>query len=345
MQKDGFQVHALAPEDAYSDHIIALGCIYHPVKMNNTGSNPVQDLLLMHRLYKLYQKISPDLVLHYTIKPNIYGSLVARLLNIPTICTVSGLGTVFLTSSGSNRIAWQLYKLAFRFPVKVFFQNQSDLSEFKDRGLLTRNNYQVIPGSGIDINRFMLSQESNNTSPLVFLMMARLIEEKGVLDFLEASKILRQQGIPVICQLLGAPDPAHKRSIKNGQLADAPIEYLGETDDVRPYIRKSHVFVLPSYREGLSRALLEAAAMGKPIITTDVPGCREVVKDQINGLLCKPADPQDLAKKMHQMYFLDHDKRIAMGMAGRQLVINQFSETRVIDIYLAVIRKLIKLKS
>ena len=173
----------MAPEDAYSDHFIALGCIYHPVKMNNTGSNPVQDLLLMHRLYKLYQKISPDLVLHYTIKPNIYGSLVARLLNIPTICTVSGLGTVFLTSSGSNRIAWQLYKLAFRFPVKVFFQNQSDLSEFKDRGLLTRDNYQVIPGSGIDINRFMLSQESNNTSPLIFLMMARLIEEKGVLDY------------------------------------------------------------------------------------------------------------------------------------------------------------------
>lgn len=336
------QVHAVAPEDPYSDYLTAMGCVYHPVKMNNTGSNPGQDLLLLKRLYRLYLNIKPDVVLHYTIKPNIYGTMVSRLLNVPSICTVSGLGTVFLTAGKSNSMAELLYRFAFRYPARIFFQNQADLTLFKDKGLLTGSNHQLVPGSGIDVNRFTAEDAPMPPRPFIFLMMARLIEEKGVREFLSAAKILADDGLPVLCQILGAPEPRHKRGISLDDLKNWPVEYLGETNDVRPYIRNAHVVVLPSYREGLSRSLLEAAAMGKPIVTTDVPGCREVVKDQINGLLCKPADPEDLAQKMKLMHLTEDTGLREMGAAGRRLAVENFSETRVIDIYMDTIREVVK---
>jgi len=337
---EGYQVHALAPEDPYSNHLIALGCVYHPIEMSNTGSNPVQDLLLMSRLYRVYRKIQPQVVLHYTIKPNIYGSLVAGLLKIPTICTVSGLGTVFLTSSGYNSIAKLLYKWAFRYPGRIYFQNQDDLNLFKHNGLLLRQNYHLIPGSGVDTRRFTPEVDPQSGTPFVFLMMARLIEEKGVLDYLQAAELLRSQGINAIFQLIGARDPHHKRGIDPRLFDSGPITYLGEQEDVRLYLRKAHVVVLPSYREGLSRALLEAAAMGKPIVTSDVPGCREVVKDQINGLLCRPTDPEDLAAKMRAIFLMTDSERLKLGAKGRQLVVENYSEEKVVGIYIKTIGEL-----
>jgi glycosyltransferase involved in cell wall biosynthesis len=330
----------MAPEDPYSDYLTAMGCIYHPLKMNNTGSSPGQDLLLLSRLYRLYRNIRPDVVLHYTIKPNIYGTLIAGLLKIPSISTVSGLGTVFLTPNKFNSIARFLYSVAFRYPGRIFFQNESDLKVFKDKGLLRKNNFLVIPGSGIDTLRFKPASAPPLT-PFVFLMMARLIVEKGVNEYLEAARIIQSEGLPVVFQILGSPDPQHQRGIQLEELKSWPVEYLGEAVDVRDYIGNAHVVVLPSYREGLSRSLLEAAAMEKPIVATDVPGCREVVKDQINGLLCKPADAEDLANKMKERVSLTDSQLKEMGAAGRRLVVENFSEERVVGIYLDTIREIV----
>ena len=321
LQKSGYEVHAVAPEDAYSVHLTAMGCVYHPIKMNNTGGNPLADLGLIYRIYKIFYKINPQIILNYTIKPNIYGALVANWLGKPSICNVSGLGTVFLTEGKTNTIARYLYRLALKYPSRVFFQNQSDLDLFIDRGLLFAKNYQLIAGSGVDIRRF--SPESNNPKkpPFVFLMMARLIEEKGVKEFLAAARILQTQGYDVKCQLLGQPEQNHKRGIPPQEIKLSVVDYLGETSDVREFISNAHAIVLPSYREGLAKSILEAAAMSKPIIASDVPGCREVVKDQINGLLCKPRNVEDLAEKMRVMLALSEDQLNKMGEAGRKLVV------------------------
>lgn len=342
LRKAGHEIHAVAPEDSYSIHLTAMGCVYHPVQMNNTGNNPWQDLTLIRQVCRLYREINPGVVLHYTIKPNIYGSLVARYLGIPSICTISGLGTVFLTSGKSNNIARLLFKKAFKYPQVIFFQNQSDLEIFRKNGLLRSGNYQVIPGSGIDVRRFTKRRSTPAPPPFVFLLIARLIEEKGVRTFMEASKTLRSEGLAVTCQILGSPDPKHKRGIPLSEIETYPVEYLGETEDVRDFIDRCHVVVLPSFREGLSRSLLEAAAMEKPTIASAVPGCTEVVKDQINGLLCRPGDSSDLSDKMREIQSYSLEKLNDMGAAGRSLVMAQFTVDRVNKHYLDVIREIEK---
>ena len=339
LQKEGHEIHAVAPEDPYSIRLTAMGCFYHPVNMSNTGNNPWDDLNLIKQLYVLYRKIKPQIALHYTIKPNIYGSIVARRLDIPSISTVSGLGTVFLTTAKSNSIARFLYKIAFRFPQRIFFQNVSDMEIFEQHGLLKATNYSLAPGSGIDIRRFAQNQSPPEAPPFIFLMIARLIEEKGVREYMKASEILISEGLPVKCQILGQPEKNHKRRISLEELSSAPVEYLGETHDVRDFINKSHVVVLPSSREGLSRSLLEAAAMEKPIIASKVPGCLEVVKDQINGLLCSPGDPVDLALKMKEMQSCSGEKLKEMGRAGRKLVKEQYTEEHVNRLYLEIINE------
>ena len=341
LQKAGYEVHALAPEDDFSVQLTAMGCVYHPVKIKNTGSNPFLELDLIRRIYKLFSDIKPQVILHYTVKPNIYGTMVAKWLGIPSISTVSGLGTVFLTSGKTSIIARYLYRQAFRYPQKIFFQNQSDLKTFKELKLLTKSNYDLVPGSGIDVRRFRPSQSPPKRPPFIFLMMARLIQEKGVREYIKAAGVLRSNDLSVHCQLLGAPEPDHKRGIPMQEINLGQVEYLGETADVRNYIDNAHAVVLPSYREGLSRSLLEAAAMAKPIIASDVPGCKEVVKDQINGFLCKPGNAVDLEEKMIKLQALSAEQLEKMGDAGRSLVMEQFTEDRVVNIYLNTIKNLV----
>mgnify|MGYP001812758393 CR=1 FL=1 len=341
LQKIGFEVHAIAPEDSYSIQLTAMGCIFHPVRMMNTGSNPIQDLDLMRQVYVLYKTIGPQVVLHYTVKPNIYGSLVAGYLGIPSISTISGLGTVFLTSGKTSRIARLLYRRALKYPVRVFFQNPGDLDLFKTKGLLQKNNYHLIAGSGVDIRRFKQTKSPPNFPPFIFLMMARLIEDKGIREYAAAAESLMAAGASAKFRLIGAAEPTHKRSVPEEEIANGPIEYLGETSDVRPFIEDAHAVVLPSYREGLPKSLLEAAAMRKPIITCDVPGCTEVVKDQINGLLCKAGDASDLKAKMEELLSFDQQELAKMGAAGRRRVKALFQEDSIVQVYLDTINQLI----
>lgn len=333
----GYQVHALAPEDGYSDRLPAMGVHYHPITMDNSGSHLLKDLLLLRKIYLLYKKISPKLVLHYTIKPNIYGTIAAHWCNIPSINTVSGLGTVFLTKSLAGFIAKKLYRWSFGHPHMIFFQNPDDLTEFKTQGLLKKSNYQIVPGSGVNTKIFQ-PQSFPQRAPFTFLLMARLLEEKGIREYAKASEILKAKGIPIHCLLLGDSSTGHLRGISPKTLeawvSSGFLTYLGETHDVRPVIASAHVVVLPSYREGLPKSLLEAASMGRPVITTDVAGCREVVKDQINGLLCEPKNAVDLASKMEIMCNRSDLQLQEMGRAGRALVESNFEESIIIDKYL-----------
>lgn len=337
LQQQGHEVHTIAPVDSYTSNLVKAGCIHHPVKMDSRGANPIKDSALIFELFMIYRKVRPDIVLHYTIKPNVYGTLAAALLRIPTINNVCGLGTVFLKDNLVSMVAILLYRVSFRFAQKVFFQNPDDLNLFLSKKLIISRRADLVPGSGIDLTKFTPVEFKRNEK-FTFLLISRLITDKGILEYVQAVKNLKNEGISARFQILGAMDPQHKRGIKtevvNEWIRSGIIEYLGTTDDVRQYIQQADCIVLPSYREGTPRTLLEAASSSKPIIATDVPGCNHVVKHDYNGLLCKLKDPDDLASKMKLMFNMGDDQLQLFGKNGRTKVETEYSESLVINKYL-----------
>lgn len=338
---EGYEVLCIAPRDNYSDKLLADHVKYVPVKMENRGVNPWKDFLLFLSLWKLFRQHKPDVILQFTIKPNIYGSIAARLAGIPVINNVSGLGTVFLNDNLSSKVAMLLYKIAFRSPFKVFFQNGEDRTLFVEKGLVKEVVTQVIPGSGVNLKRFAFSPYQRQR-PFVFLMASRLIHDKGVLEYLEACKLVKAKfGDAVSCWLQGAPaDDVHAGITKEQALhffRHYPIQYFPFTDSIEEFLKQADIIVLPSYREGVSRLLLESAAMGKPLIATDVPGCREIVRNEYNGLLCNVKDAEDLSRAMIALFERSEEELQAMGAHSRQLVEQEFSDEVVTSAYLKVI--------
>lgn len=341
----GYEVHTIAPVDDYTHFLTGAGCVHHNVKMDSRGANPVKDSLLIGELFLIYRKIKPDIILHYTIKPNVYGTLAATMLRIPVINNVCGLGTVFLKKNLVSAVALFLYKISFRFASKVFFQNPDDLQLFLDKKLVPPGAVDLVPGSGIDLARFGPMPFQRNKR-FTFLMISRLISDKGVFEYVEAIKKLKNNGVDARFQLLGAMDPEHKRGIEpaiiEGWIRDGIVEYLGITDNVRLVIGQADCIVLPSYREGTPRTLLEAASSGKPIVATDVPGCNHVVSHNFNGLLCNLKDADDLAEKMRIMSNLDDETLRQFGQNGRGKIETEFDESLVINKYLSALLSLRK---
>ncbi|RAU84023.1 glycosyltransferase family 4 protein [Pontibacter arcticus] len=339
---EGHEVIAVAPQDAYSDKLIEAGCTFVPVEMDRS-INPLTDLQLIWRLYRAYKQIKPDVVLQYTIKPNIYGAIAAHWAGIPSINNVSGLGTVFITKDYISEIALRLYKLAFRYPAKVFFQNHDDKQLFLQHNLVRESITAVLPGSGIDTRKFVPAPVFKRNEQFVFLMVARVLYDKGIVEFVQASKLVQQKFPHVKCQLLGQIDERSRSGIAREKLyewlATGTVEYLGTTDEVASIITHADCVVLPSYREGTPRTLLEAAAMGKPIIATDVPGCREVVQLGVNGFLCEVRNPTDLATKMMKLLELPDSKLEEMGINSRELAVSRFDDTFVIQQYFRAIEE------
>lgn len=340
---EGHEVHTIAPHDDYTHFLTDAGCVHHDLKMDSRGANLIKDSLLVFELLEKYRAVKPDMILHYTIKPNVYGSLAAAILQIPTINNVCGLGTIFLKKNWVSLIAIALYKLAFRFPKKVFFQNPDDLSLFVEKKLINPSITDILPGSGIDLKHFTPSDFTRNKK-FTFLLISRLITDKGILEYIDAIKQLKSAGVDARFQLLGAKDPYHKRGIRldvvDEWIKTRVVEYLGTTKDVRPFIRDADCVVLPSYREGTPRTLLEAASVAKPIITTDVPGCHHVVTDNHNGLLCKIKDANDLAHKMKSIMSFTDEELKTMGLNGRKKIEREFDETIVINKYLSALQNL-----
>ena len=340
--REGHEVVAVAPKDEYTSKLIALGCQYEEVKMDSRGANPIKDFALTVELFKIYRRVKPDVILHYTIKPNIYGTIAASRLNIPVINNVCGLGTAFLKNNLISKIAIALYKFAFRFPRLIYFQNHDDKNFFVESNIVRKDKIDVLPGSGIDLKKFIPAVDvQKNDKPFTFLLISRLIHDKGIVEYIEAIKLLRSRGIDARFELLGQIDEEHMRGIPK-KLIDCWIEegvvdYLGTTYYVRPYINNSDCVVLPSYREGTPKSLIEAASSAKPIVATNVAGCNNIVQDNVNGLLCNLMDEIDLADKMETMYNTDRNTRAQMGEAGRKIAESRFDESIVINKYLTAI--------
>lgn len=341
----GHEVVAVAPKDEYTHYLIDAGCEFEEVKMDSRGANVLKDMGLIFELWSIYRKIKPDVVLHYTIKPNIYGTFAASMLRIPSVNNVCGLGTAFLNKGLVSRVALAMYKLAFRFPKLIYFQNNDDKKFFDEKNITRNNATQVLPGSGINLNHFTPAEGTKNKR-FTFLLISRLIHDKGILEYIDAIKLLKEKGVEANFQILGNKDIEHKRGIAeeiiNDWIDNNIIEYLGSTDDVRPYINQADCVVLPSYREGTPRSLLEAASSAKPIIATNVAGCTNVVEDKVNGLLCNVKDAKDLADKLEEMANLPSERIKEMGSASRKLVEERFDERIVIDSYLNTISSLQK---
>lgn len=313
-----------------------MGCIFHHLPMKASGMNPLTDSNLIFGMLRVLKKEKPDAILTFTIKPNIYGSLVAGILGIPCICNVSGLGTAFLWKGYVKKIATTLYALAFRFNSWVFFQNDDDREEFMTHVKLERSKTSLLPGSGIDTSHFQPISAPPNRVP-VFLMVSRLLIDKGVYDFIEAIRILKRKSVNASFRLIGSLDETHSRSVRQTELdnwiSEGLIEYVAHTEDIRPYISEADVVVLPSYREGTPRTLLEAGAMGKAMIATNVPGCKHVVIDGRNGFLCKLMTPKDLASKMLLYMSLSQEEKEQMSTHSRKSIVERFDQQRVIDQY------------
>jgi glycosyltransferase involved in cell wall biosynthesis len=341
LQGLGHQVIAIAPKDAYSDQLSQL-CHYVELPMDNKGSNPFNDYYTYKTLKKIYSENRLDLVLQYTIKPNIYGSLAAQRLNIPTINNVSGLGTIFIRSNITSKIAIRLYRRAFKKVAHVFFQNKDDEQVFRDLRITTNQSISVLPGSGVDLEKFK-PKKSPTTPNTHFLMVARLLYDKGILEFLHAADTIKKEHPSCKFSICGFIEPQAGLGIPEEELINwqkrGIIEYLGVSDNIKIIYETADVVVLPSYREGTPKTLLEAAAMGKPIITTDVPGCREVVDHEYNGILCQPKSAISLSNAMEQFLAFTPEKRTLYGSNSRILAEERFDEKLVFSAYEKAINK------
>jgi len=342
--KSNHEVVAIAPEDGYAEKLKDLGCKFVGVEVDSKGSNPFNDLGLIWKLYTIYRREKLDVVLHYTIKPNIYGSIAAKMLGIPSINNVTGLGTVFIRHNLTSKIAHHLYRWAFNFPETVFFQNEDDRKLFVERKLVRPEIADVLPGSGIDLSRFLPTEFKKNAT-FTFLVISRVLYDKGILEYIDAIRLLRAQGIRAKFQLLGKIETERGLGVPREQInawvKEGLIEYLGTVSDVIPVIQLADCVILPSYREGTPRTLLEAASLGKPIIATDVPGCRDTVEHGFNGFLCKVKDPQDLADKMKQIMHVGDTTLRQMGTNSRQLAVERFDQNIVIGKYQRALYSLI----
>jgi len=343
--KAGHEVISVAPHDDYSAKIPSLGCKYVPLAIDAKGKNPLKELFLVLMFIRLFKTTRPDVFLGYTIKPNIYGSLAARLCGVKVINNIAGLGISFQSRTIFTRFLERLYRIALSSSCRVFFQNEDDMGQFVRLGLVKTELTGRVPGSGVDLLRFSATPllPRSISRPFRFLLISRMLWSKGVSEFVEAARRLKSTYSGVEFCLLGFLDvqnpDAISRETMDEWVAEGVINYLGSTDNVSAEIISADCVVLPSYYpEGVPRSLLESAAIGRPIVTTDTVGCREVVEPGTNGFLCKPRDAQDLAEKLENILSLSEARLAEMGLASRRLAESKFDEKIVINRYLEAIQ-------
>lgn len=306
--------------------------------MNRSGTNPFSELAYIWRLGRIIVQERPDIVLGFTIKPNIYGSSLCRLLKVPAVPNVTGLGTAFLGRSAFRRAIIFLYRAAFARARAVFFQNPDDEALFLRERIVRPGQSRVLPGSGIDLSHF---RATDLPAQPRFLMIARLLGDKGVREYVGAARKLKEKLPSARFALLGEIDRENRTAVPERELEawirEGVVDYLGSAPDVRPFISQSAAIVLPSYREGLPRTLLEGAAMGRPLIGTDVPGCRELVREAVTGFLCEARNTDSLAAAMERLACLSHEERARLGAQARALAESDFDEALVSRAYLELI--------
>jgi glycosyltransferase involved in cell wall biosynthesis len=335
----GYEVLVLAPDDEYSTLLQQSGCRFIHVNFDNRRKDPFQDFALYRQLKQHYRQQRPDFIFHFVAKPNIYGSLAAAALNIPSVAVITGLGYPFARRNWLYWVLETLYKRALRKTKEVWFLNNEDAKIFITERIVNIEKVKVLPGEGINTQYFAPDKSMRKKHEnFRFLMSTRLLKSKGVSLYADAARILKKKNYDVQFELIGFFEKNHPDSIAQEELSrwqqEGLIQYSGFARDVRPYLQQADCFIFPSfYNEGIPRCLMEAASMELPIITSNNRGCREVVLNNSSGFLCRLHDPFDLADKMERMINLSAEERQRMGQHGRALVHKKFSIEKVIAEY------------
>ena len=339
----GYRVVALAPRDVYSARLVdELGVEFIALPLDGKGTRLLGEGRSLLFVAWVLLRRRPWFVFNFTVKANIYSGLMCRLLRIPYANNVSGLGTAFLHDSWVLRRARAIYGLANRGARRVFLQNREDLALFRERGLLGSAPVTLLPGSGVGVERFEFVPLPDAAAPFTFVMVGRLLGDKGVREYVEAARSVRARSPQARFWLIGPAGISNRTAIPAREVAawqeEGVVEYLGEQADVRPWLQEAHVLVLPSYREGMPRTVLEAAAMGRPAIVSDVPGCREAVLPGETGWMCAVRDAADLARAMEVCLELPADALEAVGRAARRRVESEFDERIVVEAAMACLK-------
>lgn len=340
---DGHEVHVSSPYGERIDDLVKIGCKYHEIKIARHGTNPLTDGKLILEYVRLIKSVKPDMVFSYTIKPNIYGGIACRLLNVPQVANVTGLGTAVENPGLTQKITLALYKFAFKKTQRIFFQNTENRQFFIDHDLFC-DKHGLLPGSGVNLERFAPLPYPQNDDTVHFVFISRIMREKGIDQYLDAAQhfySLRhcekrsdeaiQECVFHVCGFCEAEYQG-----KLDELAKAGVVvYHGMVRDVKTVLKDVHCTIHPSfYPEGISNVLLESCACARPIITTDRSGCREVIDDGVNGFVVKQRDSQDLIEKIEKFLALTHEQKLKMGEAGRAKVEKEFNRQIVVDAYL-----------
>lgn len=313
------------------------------IDVGSSNVNPLHVAKYLRKLRTTLKKFKADVVLTYTMRPAIWGNMVTGTLNIPTITNITGTGPLSSSNSFTYRVARMLYAGILKKTKLVFFQNEDDREIFVSKKFVTENQTKIIPGSGVDVNYFAPYEYVEKNEVFVFLFISRLIKDKGILEFVEAARILKKKNIPAVCKVIG---PFWSQNLKENSVTvediaswekEGLINYLGPIHDVRPQLAAADCLVLPSYREGMSNVLLEASSMQKPCVASNVTGCKEIVVHGETGLLVNVRDAEDLARKMITMQAMDENARHHLGVNGRKRVTKLFNKEIVIEHYLHAI--------
>jgi glycosyltransferase involved in cell wall biosynthesis len=345
--KENYDVVVIAPTDIYTRYSTIFPSVEHVnlKYLTRRGINPIIEIIHIAELFSTYKRIKPDAVIHYTIKPNIYGSIIAQILKIPTIGCITGLGYTFIQKGIINWITVNLYKIAYRNVRKVVFENIDDRLLFNNLNIIDANKSVSVKGCGIDTVRFHPMQDWEIKDYCVFTFIGRFLYDKGIVEFVEAAKIVRKIYPKTVFWLIGEIDSQNPSAISNDLLTQwvvsGLVENKGFIDDVRPFIAASTCIVCPSYREAIPRVLQESLAMERPIISTDVAGCREAVEEGVNGYLVPVKSPIELAKAMTKIINTPHSDLVKMGEKGRKKVIKEFDQNLIAQDILKVIKSVL----
>ncbi len=340
----GHEVLAVAPDGDHAERLREIGVKFAVWPLDGQSTNPLREAAAVAALHRLLKTHGTQLALSYTPKGNLYTALAVAARGVPWVANVSGLGRVFIQRSWLTPVVWALYWLTFRRAAHVFFQNADDMTLFVRAGLVPGKRAEQLPGSGVDLTHFVpVPLPHGRRQSTVFLLMGRLIWDKGVGEYVNAARIVKSFNQNVRFIILGYLSVSNPAAISPAQMQawvnEGLVEYRPPAEDVRPHLADVDCVVLPSYREGVPRSLLEAAAMARPVITTDAPGCRDTVIHGLSGLMCRPRDAADLAQQMLQFIALPETQRRAMGQAGRTFMEERFDEKLVLQRYMFVVNR------
>ncbi len=331
------EVHISLPYGSFVDNMVDMGCTYHNVEFDRHGTNPIKELTQISYYKKLIKQVSPDVVFTYTIKPNVYGGMACASLKVPYFCNITGLGTAIENPGIMQKITLFLYRLGLRKANRVFFQNKQNL-DFMLENNVVKDKYTLLPGSGVNLQNFTLMDYPSDEN-INFLYIGRVMKDKGIDEFLSMAKEIKSKHINTQFDIVGMIDGDYEQIISNA-VEEGYVNYHGQQIDVKPFIKNAHCVVLPSYHEGMANVLLESAASGRPVIASDIAGCRETFDDGVSGLACAPKSTESLIEIIKKFIDLPYEQKLQMGIAGRKKVEQQFDRQIVIDTYLKEINSL-----